>query len=216
MKRLVLFLLLSFPLIAQAQKDEPELFSVNKTNARRNIISMSPFQLLGNHFILGLERSFPNITNFSIKILGGLTLSEKSTTLLLSTNRYLPTDLTGFMGEIQPRFYLGSPERVMNSFFFAPYFSYRQISFIALLSNRYNYGYDVTLAESIKVNAQSYAGGLVIGYQVITYSRFTLDFYTGGGFSFAESNQSNIFDETFSPYANGVRPRFGFNIGLVF
>jgi hypothetical protein len=219
MKRLIIFLLLSFPLIAQAQEDEPGLFNINKTNTRKNVISLSPFQLLGNQFVLGLERSFPNISNFSIKFSAGLTLSEKPSSLTLATNFYSPTDLIGFMGEIQPRFYLGSPERVMNSFYFAPYFTYRHINFVAASYTYYvpdPWSGTTETKTELKVNAQSYAGGLMIGYQMITYSRFTMDVYTGGGFSFAESNHSDIFTGAFSPYVNGVRPRFGINVGLVF
>ncbi|MFN6946589.1 MAG: DUF3575 domain-containing protein [Cytophagaceae bacterium] len=196
--------------------DQPGFFSLKKLD-RRNIISLHPFAFFGNSFVMSFEHKFKGISNFSLRLSGGVTLSDSPGYRYLPANAYDGTGLFGYQAELQPRFYIGEPEYALNGFYFAPYAGYRSIS---VSYNQYFYDYADPYYSYSTIEHQSsysiYSGGVLFGYQLITSARLTFDLAFGGGIAYTEGADGHGHFNILSPIGTGVRPRALLNIGYLF
>lgn len=204
---LLITVLFLFTRYASAQ-GESDSAKTENIPLRKNIISVYPFGLIGSSLVTGYERLVTR-TN-SAKIIAAFASAEHN-------EYYNANDLLEFYLEGQFRFYFFQEDEFLplGGFYMAPYFLYKQIEFSNTLTtidelNR-------TISSTKKETVPAFAGGYIIGFQVVTESRFILDIYLGGGLVFSDGPQSTEVDlGKLNSYKRGVESHLGFALGLNF
>jgi len=194
---------------------EPASFreiSARDTSFKRysSIISIQPFSLIAGGLDLSFEQRMGN--QFSVRFNFGSFLSADPIGYDGSFEY-----MDGFRGEIQlRRFIINTKNRVApEGVYIAPYGLYRQIKM-----NQEVWEWDPVTGNSWTTNkkheASAASGGLLVGAQLITKARVTLDFYGGGGVFIPLEDQSadEMHLAVVNPYKKTIAPRFGFSVGV--
>ncbi len=214
MKKILLILLATMFLFnAYAQKEGFD---------RRNVLKISPVELGRAEFKLAYEYYF----------------NQRKSSVLLSPTIILKGEegdqRAGWRAMAQYRYYLSHLNRMNENdfigiynigFYAGVYGLYLDYADQFELSSYNNETGNYTIVENERtIHAQE--GGALVGIQVDITQRFVLDFYIGGGLRFSQESNSVELEEAeyftpsrggIFPYAyNGVKPNFGFMVGLLF
>ena len=211
--RIAIFIALLLPLIGIGQSDH---FS------RQNAIKISPVEFGKAEFQLSYERYFGDRSS-------SLTISPS---FILKENSFESKE--GIQIEGQYRFYLSHLRKDQRNVFLG----FHNIGLYTGIYLRYmdysedyqHYWYDNELGEhqtqefTKTVNATE--SGALIGIQIDITQRILLDFFVGGGIRYTDLTDSKdgvineeIYYEdygVFDPEYKGVKPRIGFQIGVLF
>lgn len=175
-----------------------------------SIISIQPFSLIAGGLDLSYEQRIGK--QFSVRLNFGYFLSADPIGYDGSFD-----DMDGFRGEIQlRRFIINTKNRVApEGVYIAPYGLYRQIQM-----NQEIWEWNPDTGESwttnVKHEASAASGGLLVGAQLITKARVTLDFFGGGGvfIPIEDKSADEMHLPVVNPYKKTIAPRFGFSVGV--
>ena len=186
-----------------------------------NALKLSPFNLGQSELQASYEHYF-NDRKMSISISPSIFLKETQ-----------DVSLSGLQVMMQYRFYLthfNKDER--NTFlnvynygfytgFYGLYFDYSEDYQQGYWSNS---GQEYIFSEFTR-SSESIEGGALIGVQIDITKRILIDFYMGGGVRFSDSldtyfdiveEQYNVSESVFDPGYTGVKPKVGFQLGILF
>ena len=222
MKKIHTALLLAALMVPAAAQD----FSPETYTQKRNVIKLSPWQLLGSKFEVGYERYSKDYMS-SFQIIGTVIARKRST-----WDFDIPTERYGFEGMGMYRFYykgLNQPKNPLYRtatirIYVAPYAraKYMQEDYSTL-----QWQGGITFSDGdtrLQDQSESYEGGFLTGVQLTAWDRFTFDTYFGAGWRYSNVVSNNPFqDETQIRSDNitnvgysGIVPRINFQIGIAF
>ena len=207
MKRSILFLLLVVASTAGAQTVKP------------GFLSISPFHFFRNAFVVNYETGI-----------------GKDKTLVFSPGVVLKDNanesLTGFIGELQFRYYLVHPsfDKMDTRYggarlqpYVAPYYQYASIQKV-----QPNYYYDPQTGTGsnyeLTRDITSHAGGVLVGCRGLLTKNLFIDLALGGGFRLSELEDSYsvnippqpVYDsfDIFDYEYRGIAPKVLFTLGI--
>jgi len=176
-------------------------------NDRKHVLFIKPFALLVSGLDGGLEKLLDDKT--SLRISAGYYLTEDAFAYGSEA-----TDMEGFKGELQLRFYLSESKGFMSGVYLGPYAYYKQI---AVTKTGYSYDGFSSFEEDNRFTASAGNLGFVVGGQFVSTSRLTLDFFLGGGVNVPidSDDRDEVHIPIVNPYKKGILMRTGFTIGFV-
>jgi len=189
---------------------------------KRNVIKLSPWQLLGGIFEVGYERSF-NEGKSSLQLMPAVTLRQNTS----FDDRF--REIWGIEGMSQYRFYYQgdrTPSKPLyksaqGRLYTAPY--YRLKSMNAQYTEPFFSDFEFSDGNGrFEDESLSHEAGFVAGVQVLAWDRFSFDFYLGGGWRYSQLVSNNPFeteirdDNITNPAYTGVVPRINFQMGIAF
>lgn len=219
MKQLLCLLLLTGMVSTVfGQRYNPETYESN-----RNIIKLSPWQLLGGIFEVSYERSL-NEGKSSLQLMPAVTLRDRG----WQGDSF--SRIWGIEGMSQYRFYYNGHHKpkkpayqsAVARIYAAPYYriKYMQANYTQNLARD---GFEFSDgSNNFEDQSLSQEGGFVAGLQLLAWDRFSFDLYAGGGVRFSQLVSNNPFDKQirsdnmFNPAYSGVVPRLNFTMGIAF
>jgi hypothetical protein len=185
----------------------------------KNTIKLSPLSVYSSSFNLNYERRIGK--DMGIFISEGICYVENDEAITLFSSSYEGTGgtMSGYLSELQFRYYFHSKQKMQNNwnrFFFAPYGFYRQYQI-----NDYYYYLDPYTQQNKKdYTINSFGGGCLIGY-CLEANKFSFEVFTGGGIKLSNTDMSTAVEEKYkdnvlSPAYEGIVLKLGINIGFNF
>ncbi len=202
----------------------PLLFFIieNTSGQRMNALKLSPFELGFSKFQVSYERTMPGLKQ-TFQISPAIFLKQgqesKEGFEIMAQYRYI---LNRFPKEEGGRIFLGMHSISWYSGAYALYQDYSE-DFIEGIYNEATFEYS---NQAFTSTNQSFEGGVLMGIQFNITERILVDFYTGGGIRKSEVNDEYrdfiedmdlmYYDEygVFDPQFTGVKPKFGFMVGI--
>lgn len=188
--------------------------SVNPT-----YLGISPAHFFRNTFLVHLETGYAK--DKTIAILPGVILKDNGN-----------EKLKGFQVEVQPRFYLIHPSfealESENSIVLQPYIS-PYYGYFTLEREYTSYGYNPNTGQGTTKdfvrNINAHSGGIILGCRLNITNNFYVDVNAGGGFRFANIDDTiynedpNIFPvyedyDIFDFDYTGITPKVGLVLGV--
>ena len=175
------------------------------TTDSKSVISFHPFSFFASNFKLGFEQKMSD--KCAVKGIALYGLSDRN--VLLGVDDY-----TGYGIEGQVKYF---PFEKGPAGFYGALFFYDK--FASFTTNDYQYDYVTGTGSDViknyKMNASG--GGVLFGGQMFVAKKVSIDFYGGGGPNIpsgdyaSPSGQSGVM---FNAFGKGIKPHFGFDIGL--
>ncbi len=201
---IILINLISLSLFSQSGKPNDEV--------KHNFVKISPLGLINSTFGVGYERL--NGNNKGIVLMASATYYEKG-----------DERKEGYGTEFQYRYYLLNKKTTnfYNRMFVAPYISYNYLE-IETKNQAISY-YNTEYNRTDYYNA--YEPGIILGYNLVTKSKISFDFYIGAGMRRCYTNDSDFstnyynsysfnFTDDYDPAHKGIKTRLGVDIGFNF
>jgi hypothetical protein len=204
LKHIFLVLLLSASAAVQAQTSTTASAMPAERPVYRNRIYFSPFHMFASTFQLGYERDGLKGNDFMINIRGIYTKNSTE-------------EQSGFGAEVFYKLmaYERNTENNRLKFYFSPFAQ------VLYLDEKISYGvvqdFSTTYFLSNREIVTMAGGGVLFGMKLISWQRFGVDFYMGGGFKYPVRGGNDIYEYSVaSERHTGVFPKAGMQIGFSF
>lgn len=180
----------------------PALLLAGAAHAQTNALKVDIFQPIVNTLALSFEHKLSETSSFQIGLAGTFSYNDEGSTFYYGSGSSSSSRHTsGFALTPEYRFYLSEKHPALEGFYVAPYLRYQYLS-QTVDANIYTQGGGQQLS-TYDASLNAFGLGIVVGRHWIFKQRFSLDIFTGPGYTITSVSSGNA----------GFAPRKGDFVG---